>query len=118
MARRGEEIPRPRPWTVRAADRQAGVGWEQLLSQAPEAADRAWVDMTSDPRRTADRQHQLRGTLGAVTVKGRKLDQWQVEPTAGGRVWYAVDDEDRTLWITHAGPGHPKQTDARRKRKR
>ena len=118
MVGRGEEIRRPKPWTVRAADRQAGIGWSQLVAQAPEAMDRAWVDMTSDPRRVADRQHQLRGQLGQATVGGKKLDQWQVEPTGGGRVWYAIDDDSRTLWITQAGPGHPKQTDKPRRKKR
>jgi hypothetical protein len=103
---------------VKAADRRAFLGWQQLFSQAPEGADRAWVDITSDPRRTTERQHQLRGTLGEVSVKGMKLDQWQVEPTGSGRVWYAVDDDNRTLWITQAGPGHPKETDTRRRKKR
>lgn len=74
--------------------------------------------MTSDPRRTADRQHQLKGKLGEVVVNGKKLDHWQIEPTGGGRVWYAIDDEERTLWVTQAGPGHPKETDTRQRRKR
>jgi hypothetical protein len=74
--------------------------------------------MTSDPRRTAERQHQLRGNLGQVTVGGKKLDQWQVEPTAGGHVWYAIDDEDRVLWATQAGIAHPKETEARRQPRR
>ena len=89
-----------------------------FVRQALDAADRAWVAITSDPRRTADRQHQLRGSLGQVIVGGKKLDQWQVEPTAGGRVWYAIDDEDRVLWVTQAGVAQPKQTDARRRGKR
>lgn len=46
-----------------------------------------------------------------ATVAGRKLDQWQYEATGGGRIWYAIDDRTRTLWITHAGTGHPKQTE-------
>ncbi len=118
MVGRGADIPRPKPWTVKAADRQAAEGWDLLVSQAFHAADRAWAAMTSDPRRTAERQHQLRGSLGQVTVGGKKLDQWQVEPTAGGRVWYAIDDEVRFLWVTQAGLAHPKETEARRRRKR
>lgn len=74
--------------------------------------------MTSDPRRTADRQHQLKGSLAEVSVKGKKLDHWQVEVTGGGRVWYAIDDDERTLWVTQAGPGHPKETDTTRRKKR
>ena len=118
MTRRGDDIPRPRPWRVRAADRTAGVGWDQLVANYPEAADRAWVAMTSNPRRTDDRQHQLKGQLAQTTVGGQVLDHWQIEATAGGRVWYAVDDTERTLWVTQAGAAHPKQTDTRRHRKR
>jgi hypothetical protein len=74
--------------------------------------------MTSNPRRTDDRQHQLRGRLAQTTVGAKLLDHWQIEATAGGRVWYAIDDTERTLWVTQAGAAHPKQTDTRRRRKR
>jgi len=115
---RGEEIPRPNPWTVRAADSQAMRGWKELLSQAPAAMDRVWVEITSDPRRRTERQHQLKGTLGEVTIGDKTLEQWQVEPTGAGRLWYAIDDEKRVLWVTDAGPGHPKQTEPRSRRGR
>jgi hypothetical protein len=48
-------------------------------------------------------------------VGGAALEQWQYEVTGGGRIWYAIDDDSRTLWITRAGTGHPKQTDKRRR---
>ena len=118
MAPRGADIPRPKHWTVKAADRQAAVGWDLFVSQPLEAADPAWVAMASDPRRTADRRHLLRGSLGEVTIGAKKLAHWQVEPTAGGRVWYGIDDEERILWVTRAGVAHPKQTDIRRRRQR
>lgn len=117
MVGRGEEIPRPKPWTVRAADRQAYEAWQQLVAQSRQAADRVWVEMTSDPRKVSDRQHQLRGTLGEVSIGGKTLDQWQAEPTGAARVWYAIDDETRTLWLTSDGLGHPKKTERRRGRK-
>ncbi|WP_171049936.1 hypothetical protein [Nocardia cyriacigeorgica] len=41
----------------------------------------------------------------------RELEQWQYEVTAGGRIWYLIDDETRTLWITKAVVGHPGVTD-------
>lgn len=116
--RRGDEIPRPRPWTIRAADLAAGKGWETLRAQHPEAADRAWVAMTSDPQRTDSRQHQLKGSLGMVMVGGKTLSQCQYEATAGSRVWHAIDEEVRVVWVTRAGTGHPKETDQRRSRKR
>lgn len=111
MTKRGEEIERPRPWIVRAADRKAGTGWDNLVRQAPESADRAWVAMTSNPRHVDHRQHRLKGSLGLATVAGQKLEQWQYEATGGGRIWYAIDDGTRTLWITQAGTGHPKRTE-------
>jgi hypothetical protein len=29
------------------------------------------------------------------------MEQWQFEVTSGGRIWYAIDDRTRTLWLTH-----------------
>ncbi|MEY9946392.1 hypothetical protein [Kitasatospora sp. GAS1066B] len=113
MTDRGEELPRPRPWSVRAVDRQAHLGWQQLLKQVPENIDRAWVAVTGDPRQVDQRQHPLKGALGVVKVAGALPEQWQYEVTGGGRIWYAIDDEQRTLWITRAGSGHPKQTETR-----
>jgi hypothetical protein len=115
MSGRGEEIPRPHPWLVRAADRQARQGWQRLLTAVPENLDRAWVALTSDPRHIDQRQHPLKGALGVVKVAGSALEQWQYDITGGGRIWYAIDDDKRMLWITRAGTGHPKQTDTRRR---
>ena len=118
MTRRGDAIPRPLSWAVRAASRSSGDGWDKLVAQYREAADRAWVAITSDPRRTDSRQHRLKGQLGSVLVGGIELEQWQFEVLAGGRIWYGIDDANRTLWITGATIGHPNQTDTGRRRKR
>lgn len=115
MTGRGAEIPRPKPWTVRAIDRQAYQGWQRLLGAIPGNLDRAWVALTSDPQRVDQRQHPLKGALGIVKVGGAALEQWQYEITGGGRIWYAIDDDTRTLWITRVGAGHPKQTDNHRR---
>ncbi|MEU0564540.1 hypothetical protein ABZ297_03940 [Nonomuraea sp. NPDC005983] len=93
---------------MRFADRRAAEGWSHLLAHAQENLDRAWVAITGDPRHVDSRQHPLKGALGVVKVGGDALEQWQYEATSGGRVWYAIDDERRTLWITRAGTGHPK----------
>jgi hypothetical protein len=87
VTKRGGEIARPNPWTVRAADLRAGKKWDQLKAQFPAAADAAWVAITSNPRRTDERQHQLKGSMDEGTVAGVKLDQWQFEATSAGRVW-------------------------------
>lgn len=39
------------------------------------------------------------------------MEQWQYEVTSGGRIWYLVDIDNRTLWLRHAGTGHPKDTE-------
>ncbi|WP_344662996.1 hypothetical protein [Catenulispora subtropica] len=96
-----------------AWDRRAALGWRNLLSQALDSLDRAWVAITADPRGVSGRQRRLEGSLGLVKIHGADREQWQYEVTSGGRIWYAIDDDRRTLWITHAGTGHPKQTDTR-----
>ncbi|WP_329449578.1 hypothetical protein OG894_00955 [Streptomyces sp. NBC_01724] len=39
------------------------------------------------------------------------MDRWQIKVTAGGRIWYLLDAERRTVWIDHASTGHAKATD-------
>jgi hypothetical protein len=39
------------------------------------------------------------------------MDRWQIEVTGSARVWYLIDDDHRTVWLVHAGPGHPKATE-------
>ena len=113
---RGDEARRPTGWIVRLVDRQAARGWAALLAQAPENLDRAWIDITADPRSRADlsRQHRLKFDLTSAKIDGVEMEQWQYEVTGGGRIWYAIDDDQNTLWITQAGTGHPRQTDRRR----
>lgn len=114
---KGDEARRPTGWVVRLVDRQAAVGWSQLLAQVPENLDRAWLAITAAPRGRDDlsRQHRLKFDLKTVKVESAELEQWQYEVTGGGRIWYAIDDDRKILWITQAGTGHPKQTDKRRR---
>lgn len=44
-------------------------------------------------------------------MNGEPMEQWQYEVTGGGRLWYCIDDEKRTVWLTEAAPGHPKATE-------
>ncbi|MFI6321131.1 hypothetical protein ACIBG8_26575 [Nonomuraea sp. NPDC050556] len=110
---RGDEVRRPTGWIVRLVDRRAAQGWAALLAQAPENLDRAWITITANPRNTDNlsRQHRLKFDLKTVKIDGVELDHWQFEVTGGGRIWYAIDDEQHTIWITQAGTGHPRQTD-------
>ena len=119
--RRGDEAPRPDPWRVVLHNSDAARGWPEFLRHARTGLDRAWCDITADPRSMANpsRQHRLKGGLSSVKIGTADLEQWQYEITAGGRLWYAINDEERTIYITKASIGHPGVTDksgGRRKR--
>jgi hypothetical protein len=82
-----------------------------VCAAAPTNCRTAWERITSDPRRRDARQHQLRGSLGNRIVNGILMEQWQYEVTGAGRIWYCVDEEHRTVWLTDAATGHPKATE-------
>ena len=71
----------------------------------------AWERITADPRDRTDRQHRLKGSLGQRLINGVEMEQWQYEVTGAGRLWYCIDDEHRTVWLTDASTGHPKATE-------
>ena len=86
-------------------------GWEQICSAASANARVAWERLTEDPRTRTERQHPLRGDLGSRDVSGQTMEQWQYEVTSGGRLWYCIDDDRRTVWLMDAMVGHPKATE-------
>ncbi|MCP2255747.1 hypothetical protein LY13_004529 [Prauserella aidingensis] len=97
---------------MRFATGPAVKGWDELQRQAPANTTRAWQQMRTNPGGDRSRRHMpLKGTLGTVEIGGRPLPRWQYEVTAGGRVWYAIDVERRTVWVVFAGTGHPKATE-------
>ncbi len=98
---------------IRLATTDSCAGWEHLAKQAPGNLRRAYDAIRASPRATTnpDRQHRLKGQLASMVWKGNTLEQWQYEVTGGGRIWYLIDDVQRTVWIVHAGTGHPKITD-------
>jgi hypothetical protein len=97
-------------WDFRYATSDAVTGWEKVCAAAPSNARTAWERITADPRHRDERQHPLRGGLGLRTVNGEAMEQWQYEVTGAGRLWYCIDDNTRTVWLTDATPGHPKAT--------
>lgn len=105
--------PRPADWDVLLHSTEAAKGWDELCRTAPGNMWEAWVIMRERPTRPVnlERQHILRGSLSARDIKGKVLEQWQYEVTSGGRIWYCPDPDKRIVWVTHAGPGHPKPTD-------
>jgi hypothetical protein len=114
MPKRGERVappPREGEWDLRYADNAAAKGWEELSRAAPSAAEAAWRQLRTDPRQRSPRQHPLKAALATRSVGGALLEQWQYEVTGAGRLWYAIDDRKRVVWLTFASVGHPRQTD-------
>ncbi|MEW1760569.1 hypothetical protein AB0393_29155 [Streptomyces cyaneofuscatus] len=105
--------PGPGEWDIRFASGEAAKGWEQLAAQAAGNTRAAWLLMRADPAPATrtERHHRLKGELGRGVHRGESIDRWQIEVTAGGRIWYLLDPERRTVWIDQASTGHPKATD-------
>jgi hypothetical protein len=96
---------------VRFGTSEAAKGWEALCQQAPRNTRDAWMEMRTTPRPPLDSRHlRLHGELSTKLIEGSTLEQWQIEVTGGGRIWYAIDDDRHTIWVTHAATGHPKAT--------
>ena len=98
-------------WDLSFAEREAANGWEELCGQAPGSTRAAWSALRADPRSRSERQHPLKGDFAARSIGGRRLDQWQYEVTGAGRIWYCIDDDQQTVWLTLATVGHPSRTD-------
>ena len=117
-AGRGDRVAPPAPdghREVRFADAASAKGGECLAQQARENTYRAWMTMRTNPRPPTEtpRHHRLKGGLAHGTHRGRTCEQWQIEVTSAGRVWYLLDTAADTRWITFAGTGHPRATDRR-----
>lgn len=114
--KRGDRVAPParsNEYELRFATNDAAKGWEELCRQAAGNTRVAFEAIRSCPclLPATERQHRLKHDLARGTHGGRRLEQWQYEVTGGGRVWYLVSHETRTVWLVHAGPGHPKATD-------
>jgi len=114
-SKRGSQALRPRKpgeWLIRHASKDAADGWTNLCAQQPGNIATLYDRLAKDPRQidNRDRQGPLKGDLGRATVNGEVLEQWQYEIAGGGRVWYAVQDNDRVVWITKAAARHPNET--------
>ncbi|MFE3224148.1 hypothetical protein [Nocardia sp. NPDC059228] len=105
--------PAPQAVANPAAQYPDGARLDGDAAERNRCARRAWVDITADPRSVAkpQRQHRLKADLKSVKLGDEEFEQWQYEVTAGGRIWYAIDDATRTLWVTKADMGHPSITD-------
>lgn len=114
--KRGDRVAPPAgsgEWELRFATSEAAKGWDALSQQAAANTAAAWRELRARPQRPAptSRHHQLKGRLATAVHRGIDMEQWQYEVTGAGRIWYLVDTANRTLWLRHAGPGHPKATE-------
>ncbi|WP_040799104.1 hypothetical protein [Nocardia higoensis] len=114
--KRGDRVAPPagrEHWELRFATGEAAKGWEVLCQQAPANTLAAWEVLRARPDAPVptSRHHRLKGRLSTARHRGVEMEQWQFEVTAGGRIFYLVDVETRTLWLRAASAGHPKVTD-------
>jgi len=100
-------------YDIRFDKGESAKGWEELARTVPGNLRRAYEAIRAHPRPApaTERHHRLRGRLATVLRSGRAVEQRQYEVTGGGRIWYLIDDADRTAWVTYAGTRHPKATD-------
>lgn len=117
VPKRGDRVAPPAgapgQWELRFATNEAAKGWNWLCQQAPANTESAWqlLRLRPDYPVQTGRHHRLKGRLASGVHRGVEMEQWQYEVTSGGRVWYVVDFDKRTLWLRHAGPGHPAETE-------
>jgi hypothetical protein len=112
--KRGDRVappPSSSEWDLRFGDSAAANGWEELCRHVPGNTLKAWHLTRSSPGLPeTERDHRLRGELATRKVGGQELDQWQLEVTGGGRIWYCLDEDQRRVWVVFAGTGHPPAT--------
>lgn len=103
----------PGGYVVRFVSNDAAKGWEDLAQQVPSNLWEAWEILVRTPTKSADakRHGRLRGSLAKIRHKDRVFDQWQLDVSKSGRVWYFVDEEKATVWLTYASTKHPKDTE-------
>jgi hypothetical protein len=99
-------------WDVRFGTNEAAKGWDELCRQVATNTRAAFELMRSNPRPPEDKRHtRLRHDLATRIFDGRELEQWEIEVTSGGRIFYLVDDAKHTMWVVVASPKHPKITE-------
>lgn len=115
-SKRGQAVDRPTAsgeWKIRHGSKDTAKAWKELSNTKVRGALARLYDLlVKDPRShdDPDRHHQLKGELGTRLHAGRELEQWQHEITGSGRVWFLIDDQERTVWLTYVGAGHPSKT--------
>jgi hypothetical protein len=131
VAGRGSRLTRPvrtDEWAIVAVNSRTAEDWDKLAAVEPNALAAAYDQLSADPTVVSARQTRLKGSLATGSFEGRTFDRWQYEVTAGGRLWYFVDDPReggrrpperkgrgprprRRVLIEAVSIGHPKATE-------
>jgi hypothetical protein len=113
--KRGDRVAPPpvgNEWDIRFATSEAASGWDGLCAQAPGNARWAWDLMRSSPGPPEMPRHsRLRGKLAPGKYGERELEQWEIEVTGAGRIFYLLDKDKHTVRVVRASTGHPKVTE-------
>jgi hypothetical protein len=98
---------------LRFANTEAANGWDHLSRHAAGNLRRAFDKIRSTPRAADDPSATTASRASSALWSGRdrRWSAGSTRCTGGGRIWYLVDDANRTAWITYAGTRHPKATD-------
>jgi hypothetical protein len=98
---------------VRFGTGDAADGWEELCRHALANTRRCLQTLRADPRSGRDTTAST-GSAATWPPTGTTAAIWSsgsTSVTSGGRVRYAIDDGNRTVWLIYASPRHPKDTD-------
>ena len=101
-------------WDVRWGNAKAGRAWGELKASGfTRKLDWLARQLQTEPRwrGAQSRHHRLKGKLATRIVDGETCEQWQHEISGGGRVWFAIRDSNRTVYVLMVSPGHPSKTD-------
>jgi len=115
MAKTRRDVNRPTKkseYEIRHADRSSEVGWTDLCASQRNGCADLFDRLTAEPAHVdnPDKQHRLKGGLSTTTLGGVEFDQWQYEMSKGARVWYVVDENTKTVYLTRVATGHPNET--------
>ncbi len=112
--------PKTTEYEVLAASKKVAETWDLWAATEPNALAEAYDQLAQDPKAHSKRQTRLAGGYATGTYDGPTYDRWQYEVTAGGRVWYFVDDTPSgagkrrrpgRVIVEKVFPGHPKGTE-------
>jgi len=94
-----QTISAPHLWTVVAHNERVNRNWEALIQSAASNTAKCYDYLRSTP--------MLRTPRRVFPLKGKKYaGAWEYELTAGDRIFYTPNPQNRRVEVYYAGP-HP-----------